>query len=149
MVLVDPTAPQLRQLVSPSRWALFERSGLDPGQSPIPGYVSETYRISATLDQLDAAGPMPRIPVTDLIKTIPEPYRGQLPYPGTAADHEAFENALPAAHAALIQSIPGSKLVPVPHTTDFIHGERPDVVISAIRATTAGTTMTSTPTSTP
>jgi hypothetical protein len=89
---------------------------------------------------------MPRIPVTDLIKTIPEPYRGQLPYPGTAADHEAFEQALPAAHAALIQSIPGSKLVPVPHTTDFIHGERPDVVISAIRATTAGTTMTSTPT---
>ena len=62
---------------------------------------------------------MPRIPVTDLIKTIPEPYRGQLPYPGTAADHEAFEKALPAAHAALIQSISGSKLVPVPHTTDL------------------------------
>ena len=79
---------------------------------------------------------MPPIPVTDLIKTIPEPYRGQLPYPGTAADHEAFENALPAAHAALIQSIPGSKLVPVPNTTHNIHRERPDVVISAIRATT-------------
>ena len=149
IVLVDPTTPKTRDLVSPAQWALFERSGIDPGPSPIPGYVSETYRISATLDQLHAAGPMLRIPVTDLIKTIPQPYRGQLPYPGTAADHEAFENALPAAHAALIQSIPGSKLVPVPHTTHDIHGERPDVVISAIRDTTAGTTMTSTPTSTP
>ncbi len=146
MVLVDPTTPNTRELVSPAQWALFERSGLDPGPSSIPGYVSETYRIGATLDQLDAAGPLPRIPVTDLTSTLPAPYRGQLPYPGTAADYEAFLKAAPAAHAALVQSIPGSRLVPVPHTTHDIQVERPDVVISAIRATTVGTTMTSTPT---
>ena len=29
MVLVDPTAPQLRQLVIPAQWALLERSGID------------------------------------------------------------------------------------------------------------------------
>ena len=149
MVLVDPTNPEMRDLVSPAQWALFERNGLDPGPSRISGYVSETYRITATIDQLHAAGPMPRIPVTELVKTLPQAYKGQLPLPGTAADWEAFETALPAAHAALIRSIPGSKLVPVPHTTHNIPTERPDVVIDAIRATTSGTTMTSTPTSTP
>ena len=114
MVLVDPTTPKTRDLVSPAQWALFERNGLDPGPSLIPGYLSETYRIGATLDLLDAAGPMPPIPVTDLIKTIPELYRGQLPLPGTAADLEAFEKAYRPRTPPSSRASPARKSSPCP-----------------------------------
>jgi pimeloyl-ACP methyl ester carboxylesterase len=70
MVLVDPTSPKLRDLLSPTLWtSLMENSSVDPGPSMVPGYANETLRLDATLDQIAAAPPLPRIPVTDLVKT--------------------------------------------------------------------------------
>jgi pimeloyl-ACP methyl ester carboxylesterase len=81
--------------------------------------------------------------------TLPELIPVQLPSGITPSDVVAFDKATFAAQSAITDSIPGSRLVPVPNTSHYIQGERPDVVIAAFRATTAGTTMTSTPTSTP
>ena len=78
MGLVDPASPNLRDFLSPSAWAGAFESQLDPGPSVIPGYVNERYRVETIFDEINAAGPLPGIPVTYLAATI-KPSLDQLP----------------------------------------------------------------------
>jgi len=52
----------------------------------------------------------------------------------------------PIAATAYVAAIPGARLFRVPDTTHYVQTERPDVVIAAIKAAVAGSTMTTTPT---
>ena len=147
MVLVDPTAPQLRQLVSPAQWALFERSGLDPGQSLIPGYVErelphQCHPRPARRGRPDAANPRHR-PHQDHPRAVP---RAAAPTRGPPRTMKPSRRRYRPRTPPSSRASPARNSSPCLTPRTIIHGERPDVVISAIRATTAGTTMTSTPT---
>lgn len=143
MVLVDPPTPNLRDFLSPSAWAGAFESQLDPGPSVIPGYVNERYRVETIFDEINAAGPLPGIPVTYLAATI-KPSLDQLP-PADQARALEIVTQLPVAAASYIHTIPGARFVPVPDTTHYIQTERPDVVIAAAQAAAANRTLTITP----
>jgi hypothetical protein len=143
MVLVDPPTPNLRDFLSPSAWAGAFESQLDPGPSVIPGYVNERYRVETIFDEINAAGPLPGIPVTYLAATI-KPSLDQLP-PADQARALEIVTQLPVAAAFYIHTIPGARFVPVPDTTHYIQTERPDVVIAAAQAAAANRILTITP----
>jgi len=143
MVLVDPPTPNLKDFLSPAAWAGAFQSQLDPGPSVVPGYVNERYRVESVVDEINAAGPLPPVPVTYLAATI-KPALDQLP-PADQARALEIISQLPVAAAAYVSTIPGGRFVAVPDTTHYIQTERPDVVIAAARAAAAGTTLATTP----
>ena len=126
MVLVDATSPALPSLLSSQLRTDFLVDPLLHPQSPIAGYAIEAYDIDETLAQLEAAGPVPRVPAAVLAAAGLQP--GVPP-----AMAKALGPILPKAQAALAASIPGSTLTTVPKTTHYIQLERPDVVIMTIK----------------
>ena len=143
MVLVDPPTPNLKELLTPATWAGAFQSQLDPGPSVVPGYVNERYRVETLVDEINSAGPLPSIPVTYLAATI-KPALDQLP-PADQARALEIITQLPVAAEAYVRAIPGGRFVAVPDTTHYIQTERPDVVIAAVKAAAAGTTLATTP----
>ena len=132
IVLVDPTAPALRDLLTPAQWDTIAQSITDPPEL-VPGYTTEAYDLTASTDQVRAAPPPPQVPATVLVagETDPVP-------PGPSAEAlAAAVAARPEALARLAADIPGAQLVPVPGTTHYIQIQRPDAVIDAVR-TVAG-----------
>lgn len=130
VVLVDPTPPALKDLIPPAQWEQFARTVEQP-QSPIPGYAMEAYDLTASLDQIAAAPPSPRVPATILMAGELE----QVP-PGdpSAEALAAIGRARPEAFARLAADLPGSQVVPVPDSGHYIQILRPDVVLDAIRS---------------
>ena len=143
MVLVDPPTPNLKEFLAPATWAAAWQSQLDPGPSVVPAYVNERYRVDAIFDEINAAVPLPPIPVTYLAATV-KPALDQLPPTDQARALETITQ-LPVAAAAYVHSLPGGRFVAVPDTTHYLQTERPDVVIAAVRAAVAGTTLATTP----
>jgi pimeloyl-ACP methyl ester carboxylesterase len=71
MVLVDSPTPNVRALLSPQWAVLAFAPQSDPGPSLVPGYVNERYQVARIFEEIDAAGPLPRVPLTYLQATIP------------------------------------------------------------------------------
>ncbi len=146
LVLVDAPTPGFFEWLSPTVRALANAAQSDPGPSAVPGYVNERYDFETIFAEINAAAPLPRIPVTYLSKTEADPMPDPLPSGLTPATFTDIGTQRSAAAAAYLSTIPGSRFVLVPGTTHYIQNQRPDVVIDAIRDTLAGTTMTATPT---
>jgi pimeloyl-ACP methyl ester carboxylesterase len=143
LVLVDPPTPNLKDFLSAGAWQAAFQSQLDPGPSVVPGYVNERYRVETIFAEINAAGPLPPIPVTYLAATI-KPSLDQLPPADQARALETITQ-VPVAAAAYVKTVPGGRFVPVPDTTHYIQTERPDVVVAAARDAVAGTTLRTTP----
>jgi pimeloyl-ACP methyl ester carboxylesterase len=148
LVLVDAPTPGFFERLSPAVRALANAAQSDPGPSAVPGYVNERYDFETIFAEINAAAPLPRIPVTYLSKTDADPMPDPLPAGLTPATFTDIGTQRSAAAAAYLSTIPGSRFVLVPGTTHYVQNQRPDVVIDAIRDTLAGKTMTATPTGT-
>ncbi len=144
MVLVDSSTPNVRALLSPQATVVAFAAQSEPGPSLVPGYVNERYQVDKIFDEIDAAGPLPRVPLTFLQATIPLDL-DQLPADQRPVVKEVITQT-EIAETAYVAGIPGARLFRVPDTTHYIQTERPDVVIDAIRAAVGGSTMTTTPT---
>lgn len=144
MVLVDSPTPNVRALLSPQATVVAFAAQSDPGPSLVPGYVNERYRVDTIFGEIDAAGPLPRVPLTYLQATIPLDLN-QVPADQRPVVKEVITQN-PIAATAYGAAIPGARLFRVPDTTHYVQTERPDVVIAAIKAAVAGSTMTTTPT---
>jgi pimeloyl-ACP methyl ester carboxylesterase len=142
LVLVDPPTPNFARWLSPAAYTGNVSALVDPGPSVIPGYVNERYRLDILFDEINAAAPLPRIAVTDLVRTVNAPVPDPVPGGMTAASFEEIQTKGAAAADAYISAIPGAQLYAVPGGTHNLHLERPDLVIDAIRDAVAGTTMT-------
>jgi pimeloyl-ACP methyl ester carboxylesterase len=84
------------------------------------------------------------VPLTYLQATIPLDLN-QVPADQRPVVKEVITQN-PIAETAYVAALPGARLFRVPETTHYIQTERPDVVIAAIKAAVAGSTMTTTPT---
>lgn len=144
MVLVDSPTPNVRALLSPQATVVAFAAQSDPGPSLVPGYVNERYRVDTIFGEIDAARPLPRVPLTYLQATIPLDLN-QVPADQRPVVKEVITQN-PIAATAYVAAIPGARLFRVPDTTHYVQTERPDVVIAAIKAAVAGSTMTTTPT---
>jgi len=144
MVLVDSRTPNVRALLSPQATVVAFAAQSDPGPSLVPGYVNERYRVDTIFGEIDAAGPLPRVPLTYLQATIPLDLN-QVPADQRPVVKEVITQN-PIAATAYVAAIPVARLFRVPDTTHYVQTERPDVVIAAIKAAVAGSTMTTTPT---
>jgi pimeloyl-ACP methyl ester carboxylesterase len=130
VVLVDPTPPAVRDLVSPQQWEQFAQKVSAP-PSPIPGYTLEAYDLTASLDQVRAAPPAPRVPTVVLMAGQANP----IPAGDPSADADAaVERARPEAFARLVADLPGAQLVTVPDSTHYIPILRPDAVVGAVHS---------------
>ena len=140
MVLVDSPTPNVRSLLSPQATVVAFAAQSDPGPSLVPGYVNERYQVDKIFEEIDAAGPLPLVPLTYLQATIPLALI-QVPADRRPVVKEAITQN-PIAETAYVAALPGARLFRVPDTTHYIQTERPDVVIAAIKAAVAGSTMT-------
>jgi pimeloyl-ACP methyl ester carboxylesterase len=144
MVLVDSPTPNVRALLSPQATVVAFAAQSDPGPSLVPGYVNERYQVDKVFEEIDAAPPLPRLPLTYLQATIPLDLN-QVPADQRPVVKEVITQN-PIAATAYVAAIPGARLIRVPDTTHYVQTERPDVAIAAIKAAVAGSTMTTTPT---
>ncbi len=143
LVLVDPPTPNLPTYLSPARAANPFPGAASPGPSLVAGYVNERWDVLRIFDQIDAAGPLPSVPVTYLAATL-TPDLSQLPL-DQQRDLLEVPTQMPLAAAAYLQAVPRSRFVAVPETTHYVQLERPDVVEAAVRDAIAGRALTSTP----
>ena len=132
LVVVDGTAVSLRSLVTPKQWDIFAST---LASSPLPGYdAGEAYDISASMDQIEAAPPLPMVTVVFLIAegTDPPPNPAPPGYPvDTVLAVSRFHLEAQSRDAA---GIPGARATVVPGTTHDIHVQRPGVVVDAVRS---------------
>ena len=137
LVLVDPAQPFIRALFPPREWKLNQEIGLRP-QRPISGsgYEQEIYDQDANYNQIEAAPPLRPMPVTILVRDKSDPVTSDLPA-DLAAVLSAMNGIWSQAQAEFAASIPGARRITVPGTTHYIHTQRPDAVIDAVRVVTA------------
>ena len=127
----------------PARAANPFPNATSPGLSLVPGYVNERWDVLPVFRQIDAAGPLPRVPVTYLAATL-APDLSALPL-DQQRDVLEVPTQMPLAAAACLQGIPGSRFAAVPDTTHYVQLARPDVVETAVRDAVGGRSLTSTP----
>ena len=80
-----PPTPNFPERLTPAAWAGNVAALADPGPSRIPGYAGERYRLDLLFAEIGRAGPLPSVPVTDLVRTINDPVPEPLPAGLTAA----------------------------------------------------------------
>ena len=138
LVLVDSPLPTERGLIGPELWEAAKVMSL--GASQVPGYELESYDIGALFDEIEAADPLPDIPVVVIRRgganmsdddTVPEGA------PFTQAEVDALNTAQWEAQAHWASSVPDAEVITVPDTTHYVQNQRPDVVIDAIRGAIA------------
>src|SRR5262249_29216721 len=131
LVLVDPAQPFIRKLFPPELWKKDQEIGLHP-DSPILGYQQEAYDQDSTYDQIEAAPPLLSMPVIILERGKPNRVPDSLPDPLREVVI-TLNRVWHQSQAEFAASIPGARLITVPDTTHYIHNQRPDIVIDAIR----------------
>jgi len=130
LVIVDSPQPTLRHTLTPEQWELAAIAESDP--ESLPGYELEAYDIGLLFDRIDAAPPLPAIPVVVLQRG--EVRLGDAPIPDElAADVLAINHAQLQSQAEFAAGVPGAELIIVPGTTHYVQTQRPDAVIEAIR----------------
>jgi pimeloyl-ACP methyl ester carboxylesterase len=129
LVGVDGVVPGEQHLLTPQQWAALGNDVRSP--SPIPDYTMEAYDLTASADQVDAAPPLPTIPLVLLLAEhlgTPPANQEQL--------YTAIENARRTASTQLADSLPGGRAIVIPGTTHYLHYDRPDAVIATVRSMT-------------
>jgi pimeloyl-ACP methyl ester carboxylesterase len=128
MVLVDATPPAFATLLPPASLNLLKDSLKAP--SLIPGYSFEGYDLDEIIGSINAAPAWRPIPSTLLfagqVQQVSDPPARQL-----LKDAAAVQDQARAQFAA---SMPGVTTTLVPDASHYIHVERPDAVIEAVRA---------------
>jgi pimeloyl-ACP methyl ester carboxylesterase len=128
IVLVDATPPAFASLLPPKSLTLLEASLKAP--SSIPGYSYEGYDLDDILRSIDAAPAWRPAPSTLL-------FAGQPQRVSDPAAQEFLRDVAVVqdqARAQFAASIPGATTSVVSDATHYIHVERPDAVIEAVRA---------------
>jgi pimeloyl-ACP methyl ester carboxylesterase len=130
LVGVDGVVPGERQLLTPQQWGAFGDEVRIP--SPIPGYAMESYDLTASAEQVNAARPLRTMPLVLLLaEHLGTPPASQEPL------YTAIENARHTASTQLAGSVPGGRAIVVPGTTHYVQSQRPDVVIATVRSVTS------------
>jgi pimeloyl-ACP methyl ester carboxylesterase len=118
LVVVDSPLPPLRGLIGAE-----------------PGYELESYDTGELLDQIEAANPLPDIPV--IVVRRGEVRMSEDPLPEGAAlsqaEVSAINEAQREAQVLWAEGVPGAEVITVPDTTHYVQNQRPDVVTAAIR----------------
>jgi pimeloyl-ACP methyl ester carboxylesterase len=134
LVTVDSPMPALRTLVTPQQWEQLNAMSLKLDPTLLPGYELEAYDFDVLFDEIEAAPPMPDIPVTVIVRGETQMSDDPLPDdPTMRALLEAQWEPQRESQADFAASVPGAELVTVPGTTHYIQAQRPDAVIKAIR----------------
>jgi pimeloyl-ACP methyl ester carboxylesterase len=130
LVMVDATPPALVELMTAREWDMALGKQALEAQSPIDGYVMETYDVRSIINEINAAPAMPRKPAVLLVADKVEP--------GAPKELTAILNrVIDEARRRFAASMPRSRLVRVPNTTHYIQVQRPDVVIATTAAVIA------------
>ena len=128
MVMVDATPPAFATLLPAPSLALLKASLNAP--SSIPGYPYEGYDLDDILRSIEAAPALRPAPASLLFagkaQQVSDPAAQALLKDAAAVQDEA--------RAQFAASIPGATTMLVPDATHYIHVERPDAVIEAVRA---------------
>jgi pimeloyl-ACP methyl ester carboxylesterase len=133
LVVVDSPLPPVRGLVGAATWEPLSLLSIDP--AAVPGYELESYDQSAAFDEIEAAGPLPDIPVVVVRRGKVNMSDDPLPdgAPLTQAELDAINGAQREAQVLWAEGVPGAEVITVPDTTHDVHTQRPDAVVAAIR----------------
>ena len=138
LVLVDSPLPTQREAIRPDLWDAVKVMSLDASQ--VPGYELESYDLDTLFDEVEAAGPLPGIPVVVIRRgganmtdddTVPEGA------PFTQADVDAINTVQWEAQVHWASGVPDAEVITVPETTHYVQSQRPDAVVDAIRGAIA------------
>ena len=140
LVLVDSTLPIERDVLPAD---IFEQARLlsaDP--SVVPGYDVESYDRSTLFDEIEAAGPLPDIPVVVVRRGGPAQSVDPIPEVAdfTAAELAELEATNVVQWDGQVQwaaSVPGAEVITIPETGHYVQVERPDAVVDAIHGAIA------------
>src|SRR5262245_50471100 len=134
LVVVDSPLPPLRRLSSAAAWERSHNLRMDPNN--VPGYELESYDLNKLFDEIEAAKPLPDIPVVVVRRGEVRMSDDPLPegYPLTQAEVDAANEVQREAQAQWAESVPGAEVITVPGTTHYVQTQRPDVVVAAIRS---------------
>ena len=128
MVLVDATPPAFASLLPQKARTLLKASLNAP--SSIPGYLYEGYDLDDILTSIDAAPAWRPAPTTLLFAGKPQ----QVSDPQAQEFLRDVAVVQDQARAQFAASVPGATTTLVPDASHYIHVERPDAVIEAVRA---------------
>jgi pimeloyl-ACP methyl ester carboxylesterase len=131
MVLVDATPPTIASLLPPRARTLLESSLKAP--SSIPGYAYESYDLDEIVTALGAA-PQPRSVPTTLL------FAGRFQQVSGSEAEQFLKDVAGVqdqARSEFTASLPGATSSVVADATHYIHVERADAVIAAVRAVAA------------
>ncbi|MDN5916058.1 MAG: alpha/beta hydrolase [Pseudonocardia sp.] len=133
LVTVDSPLPPWREILGPEISEKVRVSGLDPSQ--VPGYQLESYDLGTLFDEIGAAGPLPDIPVVVVRRGGPKLSDDPIPEgaPFTQAEVDEINVAQWDGQAQWAAGVPGAEVITVPGTTHYVHNQRPDAVVEAIR----------------
>jgi pimeloyl-ACP methyl ester carboxylesterase len=140
LVVVDSPLPPLRARVSPATWEELHIMKLGPSHSP--GYELESYDLNEVFDDIEAAKPFRDIPVVvvrrgDGVKFNDDEAALPEGFPLSQAEIDASNVVQWEAQAVWAESVPGAEVITVPGTTHYVQTQRPEVVVSAVRAAIA------------
>ena len=133
MVLVDATPPAFATLLPARSRTLLKDSLKAP--SLIPGYQFEGYDLDDILTSVEAAPPLRAAPATLL-------FAGRLQQASDPATQQLLDDVAGVqdqARAQFAAVIPGVTTTLVSDASHYIHVERPDAVIGAVRAVASKT----------
>ncbi len=138
LVTVDSPMPALRELLTPQQWEELNAIALKLDPEMLPGYELEAYEFDVLFDEIEAAPPLPEIPVTVIVRGETQMSDDPLPDdPTLRALLVAQWEPQRQSQADFAASVPGAELITVPGTTHYIQAQRPDAVIEAIREVVA------------
>jgi pimeloyl-ACP methyl ester carboxylesterase len=132
LVLVDSPLPPERDAIGAD---VFEQVRLfSSNPTLVPGYELESYDLGTLFDEIDAAGPLPDIPVIIVRRgrvVSDDPLPEDAPF--TQAEFDGFNTAQWEAQAQWAAGVPGAEVITVPDTSHYVQNQRPDAVVDAIR----------------
>lgn len=130
LVLVDAFASNIRELLG-MRWdAYVEVLNNPPGAQPLsedPDY--EKFDVDASIDEVEAAPPLPGIPLVVLTKTEPFP---EFPV-GAGMTNDDIDKVWPAAQLSLVDLLPNTPQMIAHGSIHYLQITEPDLVVAAAR----------------
>jgi pimeloyl-ACP methyl ester carboxylesterase len=137
LVLVDSPLPPERDAIGADAFEPIRLFSTDPAL--VPGYEIESYDVGTLFDEIEAAGPLPDIPVVVVRRGIvvsADPLPEGAPF--TQAEFDGFTTAQWEAQAQWAADVPGAEVITVDGTSHYVQTQRPDAVVDAIRSAIAG-----------
>lgn len=130
LVLVDAFASNIRELLGMKWDAYVEVLNNPPGAQPLsedPDY--EKFDVDASIDEVEAAPPLPGIPLVVLTKTEPFP---EFPV-GAGMTNDDIDKVWPAAQLSLVDLLPNTPQMIAHGSIHYLQITEPDLVVAAAR----------------